>query len=342
MELPAVWLPYGSTSISIRVDPDDLAWVALKSLNTDYTGLLPDLKNNVRELTRHGSVLLIDPTLPPVVKDFLKKNIVGNLRELMHFDLLNKDSNTGFPFKSAYLLSSPHLDPLMEFRGLGENLFPFHQELWREFVTHFLEASDSGKAVDLKTYLNTLCNDISLRLIMLTPWGSNPQMLSVNSPVEAYEALKNLQPGYLSTQKPVEILLISAGGEPFDESLIRAMSILPNCLGNSGCDRIVLAFQGVNGLGLDPVLVSRGNKLETPLILKYLELCKNLLSGKTVHIVSAIPEPLLNMMVDCRAHDTLLDAYKASRLFLQKSSKIGVVTHAPFIVLRFENLLNEA
>lgn len=340
--MPAVWLPYGSTSISIRMDPDDLAWVALKGLNTGYAGLLPGLKNNVRELTRHGSVLLVDPTLPPAVKDFLKKNVVENLRELTHFDLLNTGSNTGFPFKSACLLSSPHLDPLIGFRGLGENLFPFHQELWREFAAHFLDASDSGKAVDLKTYLNTLCNNISLRLIMLTPWGSSPQMLSVNSPVEAYEALKNLQPGYLVTQKPVEILLISAGGEPFDESLIRAMSILPNCLGNSGCGRIILAFQGVNGLGLDPVLVSRGNELKMPLILKYLKLCRDLLNGKTVHIVSAISEPLLNMVLDCRAHGTLLDAYKASRLFLQKGSKIGVVTHAPFTVLRFENLLNGA
>lgn len=340
--MPAVWLPYGSTSISIRIDPDDLAWVALKNLNTDYSRLLLDLKNNVRELTRQGCVLLMDPTLPHAVKDFLKKNIVENVRELTHFDLLNTDSNTVLQFKSACLLSSPHLDPLIGFRGLGESLFQFHQELWREFKTSFLEASDSGRTIDLKPYLSMLCNDIDLRLITVTPWGSSPQMLSVNSPVEAYEALKNLQPEYLSTQKPVEVLLVSAGGDPFDESLIRAMTVLPNCLQNTGCDRIILALQGVNGLGLDPVLVSRGNELKMPLILRYLKLCKSLLNGKTVHIVSAISEPLLNMVLDCRAHDTLLDAYKASRLFMQKGSKIGVATHAPFSILRFEKVLNGA
>lgn len=342
MDLPAVWLPYGSTSISIRVDPDDLAWVTLRGLNTDYSGLLPDLKNNVKELTRQGSVLLMDPTLPPLVKDFLKKNIVENLRELTHFDLLNKGSDTGLPFKSACLLSSPHPDPLIGFRGLGENLFPFHQELWRDFANRFLEASDSEETIGLKQYLNMLSSNISLKLIMLTPWANGPKLLSVNNPIEAYEALKSLQPEYLSSQKPVEILLISAGGEPFDESLIRAMSILPNCLKNAGCDRIILALQGVNGLGLDPVLVSRGNELKMPLILRYLKLCKSLLNGKTIHIVSAISEPLLNMVLGCRAHDTLLDAYKASRLFLQKGSKIGVVTHASFTILRFENVLNGA
>lgn len=342
MDLPAVWLPYGSTSISIRVDPDDLAWVTPRGLNTDYSGLLPDLKNNVRDLTRQGSVLLMDPTLPPLVKDFLKKNIVENLKELTHFDLLNTGSNTGLSFKSACLLSSPHPDPLIGFRGLGENLFPFHQELWGEFVNCFLEVSDSEEAIDLKQYLNMLSSDIDLRLIMLAPWGNGPKLLSVNNPVEAYDALKNLQPEYLSTQKPVEILLISAGGEPFDESLIRAMSILPNCLKNTGCDRIILALQGVNGLGLDPVLISRGNELKKPLILRYLKLCKSLLSGKTIHIVSAISEPLLNMVLDCRAHDTLLDAYKASKLFLQKNSKIGVVTHASLAILRFGNILNGA
>lgn len=340
--MPAVWLPYGSTSISLRVDPDDLAWVALKNLNTDYSVLLPNLKNSIRELTRQGHVLLMDPTLPPTVKDFLKKNIVENLRELTHFDLLNTSPNTGPPFKSACLISSPHPDPLIGFRGLGESLFQFHQELWREFTTSFLETSGSGKTVELRPYLDRLCNNIDLRLITITPLGSIPQMLSVNSPVEAYDALKSLQPEYLSTQKPVEILLISAGGEPFDDSLIRAMSILPNCLQNTGCDRIIFAFQGVNGLGLDPVLISRGNELKMPLILEYLKLCRSLLNGKTIHIVSAIPAPLLNMVLDCRAHDTLLDAYKASRLFLQKASKIGVVTHAPFTILRFENILNGA
>jgi hypothetical protein len=342
VDLPAVWLPYGSTSISVRVDPDDLAWVVPRGLNTDYSSLLPDLKNSVKELTRQGNFLLMDPTLPPFVKDFLKKNVVENLRELTYFDLFKTDLKKDFTLKYACLLSSPHLDPLIEFRGLGESLFPFNPELWREFTNHFLETSDSGKTVDLKPYLDKLCNDIDLRLIMLAPWGSSPQVLSLNSPVEAYDALKNLQPRCLSTQKSVEILLLSAGGEPFDESLIRALSILPNCLQNNGCDRIILVLQGANGLGLDPVLVSRGDELKTPLILKYLKFCRNLLNGKNVHIVSAIPEPLLKTVLDCRAYDALLDAYKASRLFLQKGSKIGVVTHVPFTILRFENILNGA
>lgn len=337
--MPAVRLPYGSTSISIRVDPEDLAWVAPGGLSTDYAGLLPALRSSLRELTRGGSVLLADPTLPPVVKDFLKEVFSGSLRELVSFDLLNQDSKTGYSFQSACLLSCPHPDPLIGFRGLGENLFQFYPELWKEFTARFLEAAGSGRKIDLKPYLNMLCSSISLRLVTLTPLAGGQGVLKESSPIEAYEALVNLQSGFMfSTKKPVEILLISAGGSPFDDSLSRAMCVLPNCLQDAACDRVILAVEGLNGLGLPPdIIAGEDAESKMPLITKYIGFCKSLLKGRTVHVVSAIPGSLLNTMLDCRAHDTLLDAYRASRLFIPKGSKMGIVPCASYTVLRIES-----
>lgn len=290
----------------------------------------------MKELTRSGSVLLADPTLPPVVKDFLKNSFSGSLRELVSFDLSNQDSNTGYFLQSACLLSRPHPDPLIGFRGLGENLFAFYPELWKGFTARFLEATESGGKIDLKPYLSMLCSSIGLRILMLTTSAGGPGVLQVGSPAEAYEALMNLQPRYMfSTQKPIEILLISAGGSPFDESLSRAMCVLPNCLQDAACDRIILVAEGLNGLGLPPdIIAGKDAGSSMPLITKYISLCKNLLNRRTVHVVSAIPGSLLNTVLGCRAYDTLLDAYRASRLFLPKGSKIGIVPHASLTVLR--------
>lgn len=335
--MPAVWLPYGSTSISIRVDPEDLAWVASRGLNTDYSGLIPSLKNSLRETAKDGSVLLVDPTLPPA----LKEGLAGNFKELLSFDLLSPASSLEGSFQSACLLSYPHPDPLIGFRGLGENLFLFYPGLWKEFTTGFLEAVESRGKIDLKPYLNTLCNYVELKITMVIPLASGQKILLLESPAEAYEALSNLEPRILfSTQTPVEVLTVSAGGSPFDESLSRAMTVIPNCLQGVECDRVLLVAEGLKGLGLPPDLIAENDEPNAPLIIKYIGFCRELLNGKNVHVVSAIPESLLRTVLDCRAHDTLLDAYRASRLFLQKGSKTGIVTHASFTVLRFSKFEN--
>lgn len=333
--MPAVWLPYGSTSISIRIDPDDLAWILPKELEIDYSALLPELRNGIKKLAGNRDVLLIDPTLPSSIREFLK-NIVEKATELPYFDLLNH-SNMGFSFKSACLISFPYLDPLIEFRGLGENLFPFHQTLWKDFRTHFLETSGSEK-VDSKPYLDVLHKDVDLKMLMLTPWADS-KMLFANGPLEAYETLKNIGQRFtFSVKDSFEILLISSGGNPFDESLIRAISVLPNCLQDAKCNRVLLTIEGTHGLGLDSTSIKRWNGgPDMPLILKYLELCRKLLNGKVVNVVSALPEPILNMVLDCKSYDSITDAYKASRLFLSKGSKVGVVKSASFTILKFEN-----
>jgi len=331
--LPAVWLPYGSTSISIRVDPEDLAWVVSRELVTDYSMLLSALKNSLKDMARGEAGLLVDPTLPAV----LKEGLPGRSRELLSFDLLSPVSNMENSIRSACLVSCPHPDPLIGFRGLGENLFPFYPEIWRRFTTGFLEAVDSGDKIDLKQYLNELSSNVDLKVVMLIPLASGPKVLSL-SPVEAYEALNSLQPTFVaSTRPPVKILIVSAGGSPFDESFSRAMSIIPNCLQGIECDRVVLAIEGLKGLGLSPDLVAENAGPDSPLIVKYTGFCRRLLNGKIVHVVSAIPESLLRILLECRAHDSLVDAYRASRLFLAKDSKTGVVTHASFTILRFES-----
>jgi hypothetical protein len=333
--LPAVWLPYGSTSIGIKVD-EDLAWVFPEGLIRDYVALLPVLNDSLRSVLKDVSIILVDPTLPVRVKDFLKRNFSGNIKELPRFDTLKHGPDESMFFKSACLLSYPHLDQFMEFRGLGESLLPFHQTLWKEFRRELLEALKSNENVNIKSYLKALCNELNLKLIMLTPWAEGSRILSANSPVEAHEILsgfkKRFSPPNLSPR--VEVLLVSAGGDPFDESLSRAMSIFPNCL--RGCDfnRVVLVFEGSKGLGLDPELFLKSTgEFEIPLVSHYIELCKTLLKDKTVHVVSAIPESILKTIVECRAYDTLSDAYRASRLFLPKDSKTGVVTYASFAIL---------
>ncbi|MCX8182884.1 MAG: hypothetical protein N3F08_00475 [Crenarchaeota archaeon] len=333
--MPAVWLPYGSTSISIRVDIEDLAWVVSRQLVFDYSMLASSLKDILKDSIRGETTLLVDPTLP----NFLKEGIAGSFRELLSFDLLSPVSTMEDSMQSACLVSCPHPDPLIGFRGLGENLFPFYPELWKDFTTEFLEAAESGEKIDLKPYLNELRSNVDLKVIMLIPLASDPKILS-GSPVEAYEALSSLKPSLVSTQTPVQVLVVSAGGNPFDESLSRAISIIPNCLQNVECDRIILAIEGLKGLGLSPDLVADNAAPSSPLIVKYISFCRNLLNGKTVHVVSAIPESLLRIVLDCRAHDTLLDAYRASRLFLAKGSKTGIVTHASFTILCSEVLKN--
>ncbi|MBO3840963.1 MAG: hypothetical protein FGF48_00890 [Candidatus Brockarchaeota archaeon] len=333
--MPAVWLPYGSTSISIRIDPEDLAWVVSRELVLDYSMLLSSLKNILKDSVKDGAALLLDPTLPAV----LKQGIGGGFRELLSFDLLSPVSTVEDSMRSACLVSCPHPDALIGFRGLGENLFPFYPKLWKEFTSGFLEAAESGGKIDLKPYLSKLCDNLDLKVVTLIPLEGDPKVIS-GSPVEVYEALNSLQPGLVSTQTPVQVLVISAGGNPFDESLSRAMSIIPNCLQGAECDRIILAIEGLKGLGLPPDLVSDNAEPDSPLIAKYISFCRNLLNGKTVHVVSAIPEPLLRTVLDCRAHDALLDAYRASRLFLAKGSKTGIVTNASFTVLRFETPKN--
>jgi hypothetical protein len=341
--LPAVWLPYGSTSISIKIDHEDLAWVFPTRLNT---GLLnPQALNNVlKTLCREGRLLLLDSTLPAQVKGFLRRNVSGNMVELVGFDMLNKDPSENLSLKSACLLSHPHLDPLIGFRGLGENLIPFYPMLWRDFKTNLSDASKSESTFNLKNYLDDLEKQVDIELIMLAPWTGESGILSVNTLVEAYEALDNFKGELTASLSPsVELLLISAGGDPFDESLSRALSIFPNCLRNCDCDRILLVAEGSEGLGLDPELLLKDNsELEMPLILQYITLCKSLLGDKAVHFVSAIPDSLLKIMIDCKAYETLLDAYKASRLFLPKGSKTGVVTHASFASIVLEKGLKTA
>ncbi len=326
--MPAVWLPYGSTSISIRIDHEDLAWVVSRELVSDYSMLLSSLKNILKESVKGEAALLVDPTLPAV----LKEGIAGSFRELLSFDLLSPVSTMEDSMRSVCLVSCPHPDPLIGFRGLGENLFPFYPELWKEFASGFLEAAESGGKIDLKPYLSELRNNVDLKVILLIPLAGDPKVISGN-PVEAYEALSILQSSLVSTQTSVQILVASAGGTPFDESLSRAMTIIPNCLQGVDCDRIILAIEGLKGLGLSPDMVAENAAPDSPLIAKYIGFCRNLLNGKTVHVVSAIPESLLRTVLDCRAHDTLLDAYRASRLFLAKGSKTGIVTHASFTVL---------
>lgn len=331
--MPAVWLPYGSTSINVRVDPEDLAWVVSRDLVTDYSGLIPYLKSGLKELTGGEVTLLTDPTFPAP----LREKLAGNTRELSSFDLLSPTSTIEISLQSACLLSCPHPDPLIGFRGLGENLLPFYPGLWKEFTTSFIEAVESGKKIDLKPYLNVLSNNIELKIIIIVPLANDPIVLPLRSPVDAYDALKDIQHRLLvSTQAPVEILIISAGGSPFDETLSRAMSVIPNCLQDAGYERIVLAVEGLKGLGLSPDILVGDTGSDAPLIVKYIGFCRELLKGKTVHVVSAIPELLLRTVLDCRAHDTLTDAYKASRLFLPRGSKIGVVTNASFTILRLE------
>jgi len=333
--LPAVWIPYGSTSISIKIDHEDLAWVFPEGLNTVFF----NLNNFLKDLLKEGRLLLMDPTLPVQVKNFLRENTTVNLRELECFDMLISEPDRGLSKGGACLISYPHLDPLIEFRGLGENLFPFYRELWKDFKTGLLEASKSLGTLGLKEYLKELCNHIDLKLIMLAPWTRGFGVLSTNDPVNAYEALENFRKEYsrVIPGSPVEILLMSAGGDPFDESLSRALSIFLNCLRNYSCDRIILVAEGSNGLGLSLELVLKSNdELEMPLVLQYIRLCKNLLNNKAVYFVSAIPESLLKMMLNCKAYETLLDAYKASRLFLPRGSKVGVVTHASLTELILE------
>ncbi|MBO3839776.1 MAG: hypothetical protein QXN75_05650 [Thermoproteota archaeon] len=334
--MPAVWLPYGSTSISIKIDHEDLAWVFPTRLNIGSPNY-QELNNVLKTSSREGSLLLIDPTLPVQVKVFLRKSISENIMELVCFDMFNKDPSENLSFKSACLLSRPHLDPLIEFRGLGENLLPFYPTLWRDFKTNLLDASKSQGVLSLKNYLNDLEKQVDLKLIMLTPWAED-SILSTNNLIEAYEILNNFKEFLTAGLNPfVELLLVSAGGEPFDESLSRALSVFPNCLRDCECDRILLIAEGTEGLGLDPELFLKNiSELEMPLILQYVALCKSLLKDKTVHFVSATPEPLLKMMIDCKAYETLLDAYKASRLFLPKGSKTGIITHAPFASVRLE------
>ncbi|MBO3797920.1 MAG: hypothetical protein QXI42_05790 [Thermoproteota archaeon] len=326
--MPAVWLPYGSTSISIRVDPEDLAWVVSREPVSDYSVMLSSLKSILKESIGGEAALLLDPTLPSV----LKEGIAGSFRELLSFDLLSPVSTMEASIRSACLVSCPHPDPIIGFRGLGENLFPFYPELWKEFTSVFLEAAESGEKIDLKPYLKKLRDNVDLKVIMLIPLASDRKVVSGN-PVEAYEALSILQPSLVSTQTPVQILVASAGGAPFDESLSRAMSVIPNCLQSVECDRIVFAIEGLKGLGLPPDTLAGNATPNSPLVAKYIGFCRNLLNGKTVHVVSAIPESLLRTVLDCRAHDTLLDAYRAARLFLAKGSKTGIVTHASFTVL---------
>jgi len=288
--------------------------------------------------------LLLDSTLPVQVKGFLRRNISGNMMELVGFDTLNKDPGENLSLKSACLLSHPHLDPLIGFRGLGENLLPFYPMLWRDFKTSLSDASKSQSMLNLRNYLNDLEKQVDIKIVMLTPWAEESGILSANTLVEAYEVLNNFKRGLTASLSPsVELLLVSAGGDPFDESLSRALSVFPNCLRNCDCDRILLVAEGSEGLGLDPELLLKDNsELETPLILQYITLCKSLLRDKAVHFVSAIPDSLLKMMIGCKAYETLLDAYKASRLFLTKGSKTGVVTHASFASIVLEKGLKTA
>lgn len=334
--MPAIWLPYGSTSISIRIDPDDLAWVVPREPVSDYSMLVSSLKNTLKDSLSNEAVLLLDPTLPPVFKE----NITVGSRELLSFDFLNPTSTIPDSVRSACLVSCPHPDPLIGFRGLGENLFPLYPEIWRKFTSGFIEAAETGGKIDLKPFLKELCNNIDLKILILITLASGPRVLS-QSPVEAYETLKSVQAEFAtSISTPIQVLVLSAGGSPFDESLSRAMAVIPNCLQGIEFDRIILAIEGSKGLGISPLMVAEKVTADSPLIVKYIGFCRKLLNGKTVHVVSAIPESLLRTVLDCRAHDTLLDAYKASRLFLPKGSKTGVVTHACFTVLQYESLEN--
>lgn len=277
----------------------------------------------------------MDPTLPIQVKDFLSAGL--NMKELTCFDMLNNDPDENTYAESACLLSYPHFDPLIEFRGLGENLLPFHKTLWKDFKTSLIEASGSWKTVSLKKYLNDLCNYVDLKLILLIPWIEDSGMLLADNPIKAYEALENFRQEFskISPDPSVELLLISAGGDPFDESLSRALSVFLNCLRQCSCKRVILTAEGSKGLGLDPELILKNNvELEMPLILRYVNLCKNLLKDRTVYVVSAIPESLLKMVLDCRAYETLSDAYRASRLFLPRGSRTGIVTHASLVASR--------
>ncbi|MEM3712568.1 MAG: hypothetical protein QXR97_03415 [Thermoproteota archaeon] len=334
--MPAVWLPYGSTSVSIKIDHEDLAWVFPRDFKNNLFN--PQILNSVlKTISREKRMLLIDSSLPAKVKDFFRGNFHGNMKELPCFDMLDSSPTGTLSIESAYLLSYPHLDLLIEFKGLGENLIPFHSTLWRDFKTDVLEASKSGEIVNLKNYLKDINSLIDLKLIMLAPWAEDPCILLEDNPLGAYEAIASFKQGLLSKapDSPVELLIISAGGDPFDESLSRALSVFPNFLQGCVCERILLIAEGSMGLGLDTELVLNYNsELEAPLILRYISLCRRFLEGKSVHIVSAIPEPLINMMLDSKAYDTLSDAYKASRLFLPKSSKTGVVTHASFATVR--------
>lgn len=335
--MPAVWLPYGSTSISIKIDHEDLAWVFPNVLNNNLFNLQM-LNSILKSILREKRLLLMDPTLPNNVKGFFRKNLSENLKELSCFDMLNSNPVDVSSVESALLLSYPHLDPLIEFRGLGENLIPFNSKLWRDFKTDVVEASKSGDIVNIRDYLEDINSLIDLKLIMFAPWSENSHVLIVDNPVEAYEAMKLFKKGLLSKipNSKAELLMISAGGDPFDESLSRALCVFPNCLQGCDCDRIVLIAEGSMGLGLDPELVLSYNRkieLETPLILRYIDLCRGLLREKLVHTVSAIPDPLLKMILDSKAYDTLFDAYKASRLFLPKGSKTGIVTNASLTIL---------
>lgn len=338
--MPAIWLPYGSTSISIKIDHEDLAWIIPNRLDNNLfnpqtlTGLL-------KSISKEKRVLLMDSTLPNNIKGFLRKNFPENLKELFCFDMLYSDPVDALSVESAFLLSYPHLDPLIEFRGLGENLMPFNSKLWRDFKTDVSEASKSGRIVNIRDYLKDIDSIIDIKLVMFAPWSEDSHVLLVDSPLEAYESMILFKHGLLSKapNSKAELLMISAGGDPFDESLSRALCVFPNCLQGCDCDRIVLIAEGSMGLGLDPELVlnyNRNIELEMPLILKYISLCRSLLRDKSVHVVSAIPEPLLKTILDSKAYDTLFDAYKASRLFLPRGSRTGVVTNASLTVLGLE------
>jgi len=329
--VPAVWLPYGSTSISIKIDHEDLAWVLPRNISIDLPNI-QELNSFLKSFPVRRKLFLIDPSLPSGVKDFLTRNNVSGLRELVYFDMLFKEPEETMPVESACLLSYPYFDPVIGFRGLGENLIPFYPTLWKDFKSNVFEAFRSGRKVDLKSYLKDLCNNIDLELVVLAPWVEGSKILLKNNPLEAYEAIESFKKGLTENiDSRVEILIVSAGGDPFDESFSRALTIFSSSFRDYSCNRLILVAEGSIGLGLDPeLLLGNNSESEMPIIMKYIDFCKSLIKNSNVYVVSAIPESLLKIMIDAKAYDTLLEAYKASRLFLPKGSKTGVITHAPF------------
>ncbi|MGQ9478852.1 MAG: hypothetical protein ACUVQ0_02375 [Thermoproteota archaeon] len=329
--MPAVWLPYGSTSVSIRVESEDLAWILPERPNTHQESVM-ELRNIVKEAKSQESSLILDPTLPLDVLRLLEKIVPQEeLRYLPSFDLVPRSGSLEGFFGAAYLFTCPHVDPLLGFRGVGESLIPFFKIIWEDFSELI-----GGKEVDLKKYLNKLSESVDIRVVMFMPWP-NTGIMVANNPVEAYEKIKWFQQNYEFEMDPVEILILSTGGKPFDESLARALCTLPNCLKNFSGGKVVLSVEAEKGVGIDPDLVfSENHSQKSPPIMSYISLCKRLLKDKTVYVVSAVPETLLNMLIPCKSYDTLLDAYKASRLFLPKGSKVGIVTHTPFISLKIK------